>query len=242
MVSNAYPNCESRNVQVDSDLDVQDHRLAHEPIAGQRITRKIIEDLATKKYRTCRKGITFKDLQKGFSLRKTRVQRSLKHFHDRHVLFTGGDLISQGIYLIQNTNPQQYFPACIKSDIVEDLKKRSRNVQVEPTGSSLYNISNPSNQSNFPDRGDALSNVVGYQKAQSFLEVLIQLPYTQLHIHKLQLMLSIDKNYYQDLTNKAASINRAKLHEENIGRRHVTYTFSPNGRVQIAIRRQRYSI
>ena len=132
MVSNAYPNCESRNVQVDSNLDVQDHRLAHEPIAGQRITRKIIEDLATKKYRTCRKGITFKDLQKGFSLRKTRVQRSLKHFHDRHVLFTGGDLISQGIYLIQNTNPQQYSPACIKSDIVEDLKKNQEMYKLNP--------------------------------------------------------------------------------------------------------------
>ncbi len=49
-------------------------------------------------------------------------------------------------------------------------------------------------------------------------------------------MLSTDKNHYQELTNKAAPINRAKLYEENIGRRHVTYILSPNGRVEIAIR------
>jgi hypothetical protein len=29
---------------------------------------------------------------------------------------------------------------------------------------------------------------------------------------------------------------RAKVYEENIGRRHVTYTFSPNGTVAIDIR------
>ena len=53
---------------------------------------------------------------------------------------------------------------------------------------------------------------------------------------KLQLTLSLDKKYYQDMTNKVERINRAKRYEEIIGRRHVTYTFSPNGRVEIAIR------
>ncbi len=49
-------------------------------------------------------------------------------------------------------------------------------------------------------------------------------------------MLSIDKDCYQRLANKVEPINRAKRHEEHIGRRHVTYTFSPNGRVEIAVR------
>jgi hypothetical protein len=142
------------------------------------------------------------------------------------VLFTAGDLNSQGIDLLNSTNPQQYFPTCIKADILEDLKKRS-SVRVGATVSNLSNLSN---------HGDALSNAIGYQKAKSFLDILIHLPFTQLHIHKLQLILSIDREYYQELSNKAAPINRAKRHEEIIGRRHVTYTFSPNGRVLIAVR------
>ena len=148
------------------------------------------------------------------------------------VLFTAGDLTSKGIILLQNTNPQQYFPACIKADILEDLKKRTRNVHVEPT---VSNLSNP-NPSNLINCSNAISNTLGCQKAQSFLDVLIQLPFTQLHIHRLQLMLSIDKEYYQILAKKAASVNRAKRYEEHVGRRHVSYTFSPNGRIEIAVR------
>jgi hypothetical protein len=41
-------------------------------------------------------------------------------------------------------------------------------------------------------------------------------------------MLFIDKQYYKELTHNEGRINRAKIHEEIIGRRHVAYTFSPN--------------
>ena len=148
----------------------------------------------------------------------------MKHFHDDRVLFTAGDLNSQGLYLLQNTNPQQYYPSSIKADIIEDLKRRSVNAQVQPTVPNLSSY------------GNRINNALESQKAQTFLDVLIQLPFAQLHIHRLQLTLSIGKEYYQILTSKAAPVNRAKRHEEHIGRRHVTYTFSPNGRVEIAIR------
>jgi hypothetical protein len=234
-----FPYFESRkNVLLDSDPSVLDPQVAHVPIGCSRITRKTIEDLAIETYRSCGKGITIKEVQEKFSFKKTRAQRSLKHFHIRQVIFTAGDLNSQGIFLIENTNPQQYFPACLKADIVENLKKRTNNVLVQPTGSNL--IGSTLTGSNLSNHGNALSNALsnalGYQKAQSFLDVLITLPFTPLLIHKLQLMVSIDKEYYQILANKAERINRAKLYEENIGRRHVIYTFSPNGRVQIAIR------
>jgi hypothetical protein len=49
-------------------------------------------------------------------------------------------------------------------------------------------------------------------------------------------MLYIDKQYYQELTQKEGRVNRAKRHEENIGRRHVNYTLSPNGTVEIAVK------
>jgi hypothetical protein len=49
-------------------------------------------------------------------------------------------------------------------------------------------------------------------------------------------MLHIDKEYYNQLAQKESHINRAKRHEENIGRRHAKYTLSPNGSIEIAIR------
>ena len=50
-------------------------------------------------------------------------------------------------------------------------------------------------------------------------------------------MLHIDKEYYNTLIKgDERPRNRAKVHEENIGRRHVTYTFSPNGTVEVGVR------
>jgi hypothetical protein len=80
-----------------------------------------------------------------------------------------------------------------------------------------------------------LSNSVEHQKAQSFLDVLTQLPFAPPHLHKLQLMLYIDKEYYAGLKQEPRPKNRAKLYEENIGTRHVSYTFSPNGTVQVSV-------
>jgi hypothetical protein len=78
---------------------------------------------------------------------------------------------------------------------------------------------------------------IEHQKAQTFLEILIQLPFSPPYIHKLQLMLHIDKEYYNALIQgDERPRNRAKVHEENIGRKHVTYTFSPNGTVFLLTR------
>jgi hypothetical protein len=231
--SNDYSYVELRkSVLCHSKSNVPDSKVVHVSTTDLRITRKTVEDLAIEKYRYSGKGITYQDLQDRCSLKKKRAQRSLKHFHMNQVLFTAGDLTSKGIILLQNTNPQQYFPACIKADILEDIKKRSINVQVEPT---VSNLSNP-NPSKLSNCSNAISNTLGCQKAQNFLDVLIQLPFTQLHIHRLLLTLSIDKEYYQILAKKAAPVNLAKRYEEHVGRRHVTYTFSPNGRVEIAVR------
>ena len=190
-----------------------------------------LNEIATEKYKSSGYGITFEDLTTRFRIKRPQAQRSLKHFHARGILFTAVDLINQGINLIQNTNPQQYFPTCIKADIIEGFKKR-KNVQVQPTGVNLSKGSlNPSSSSRHP-----LSDNLEHQKAQSFLDVLAHLPFAPLYIHKLQLMLSIDKQYYKELAQKEGHINRAKPYEEIIGRRHVTYTFSPNGTVEIAVK------
>jgi hypothetical protein len=103
-------------------------------------------------------------------------------------------------------------------------------ILVGPTGVNLSNSSLISN------RHLPLSTNLEYQKAQSFLDILVQLRFAPLYIHKLQLRLSIDKQYYKELAQNEGRINRAKTHEEIIGRRHVTYTFSPNGTVEIAVK------
>src|SRR6185437_13047283 len=77
-------------------LNVLDRQVAHVPISGRRITRKLIEDLAIEKYRHCGKGITYQDLQDRCSFKKKTAQRSLKHFYMNQVLFTAKDLTSKG--------------------------------------------------------------------------------------------------------------------------------------------------
>ena len=57
-----------------------------------------------------------------------------------------------------------------------------------------------------------------------------------MYIHKLQLISYIDNQYYKELAQKEGSINRSELHGEIIGRRYVTYTFSLNGTVEIAVK------
>jgi hypothetical protein len=49
-------------------------------------------------------------------------------------------------------------------------------------------------------------------------------------------MLYIDKEYYNQLSQKEGHINRAKRHEEIIGRRHVNFTLSPNGTIEIDVK------
>jgi hypothetical protein len=194
------------------------------------ITKQSIERFAIQKYRACGSGITYVDIEHLFSLKKCQAQRSLKHFHRRRVLFTAQDLIGQGINLIPNKNPQEYFPTSIKSDIIENLKKRS--APVKPTGVYPTRTGLPSCSigSKFP------SNTLESDKAQSLLDFLIQLPFAPLYIHKLLLMFSIDRVYYQDLVQKEGHRNRGKVYEEIIGRRFLKYTFSPNGTVEVAVR------
>jgi hypothetical protein len=78
-----------------------------------------IEKLAIKKFRSSGYGLIFTDVQREYSIGKNHAQRSLKHLHGRKVLFTPRDLIRQGIPLLANKNPQQYFPTCNKVEIIE---------------------------------------------------------------------------------------------------------------------------
>ena len=217
-----------KSVPVQMGGSVPDYGVGH--IVGcNRISQRSIEGIAVEKFKSCGLGITFEDIQIQFRIKKPRAQRSLKHFHDKGVLFTAQSLISQGIFIIQNTNPQQYFPSCIRAEIIENLKN---SVPVEATGVNLPKDTLNQGSSSKHASSSSLEN----QKAQSFLDVLIQLQYVPLHIHKFQLTLHVNKEYYNQLPQNEGHINRAKRHEEHIGTRHVNYTLSPNGTVEIAVK------
>jgi hypothetical protein len=133
------------------------------------------------------------------------------------VLFTFRDLTRQGIRLLENKRPQQYFPSCMKAEIIENLKKRKivhNNLEFQPLTTS------------FSSRN---SNLLQNRRAQSFLDVLLLLPFTLIYIHKLQLIFSIDKR-------QIGNDRRVGSYEEIISRKYVRYTISANGTVQIAIR------
>ena len=130
------------------------------------------------------------------------------YYHAKKVLFTAEDLISQGIDYLRNTSPQRYFPAIIKADIIENLKKRTSIVPVGPTG---INLPKSVNQSSSRSSKRNVSISLENQKAQSFLDVLLHIPFVPLYIHKLELMTYIDKEYYNELSQKEGYINRAEM-------------------------------
>jgi hypothetical protein len=103
---------------------------------GKLITKKIVKSCAIEKYRANGKGITIEDMTAKCVVKKSRAQRSLKYFHSTGVLFTAKDLMREGIHLLQNRNPQEYFASCMKAEILENLKKR-KSVPVQPTGVNL---------------------------------------------------------------------------------------------------------
>ena len=211
------------NVPTTSQKNIPFDELVHTPIYPKHIPRKRLEQRALDKYRTCGKGIIFSDVVEEFLCSKEKAQSKLKRscvqWMDKRSNIHPPILFRAPI----RTIPQQYFPACIRADIIEDFKKR-KSVLVEPTGVNLSTAS--------------LSNAVKSQteKAQSFLEVLLFLPFVPPYMHKLQLLLHINKEYYSELLQKENPVNKAKVYEEIIGRRHVIYTYSSKGTVEVAIR------
>jgi hypothetical protein len=174
-----------------------------------------VEKIAIDKYRENGLGITIGDVEREFSVNKAKAQRTLKYFHEKTVLFTAKDLIAEGITILQNKSPQQYFPTCIKSEIV-----KRKSVLVKPTEVT---------SSNAP-----FSNLEE-QKAQNLLDILSSFGRSPLYIHKLQLQLSLEPMYYNDIQKDCSKYNKAKQHEEKIGTAIVKYLVYPNGKVMVFV-------
>jgi hypothetical protein len=192
------------------------------------VRKHIVEKIAIEKYRENGLGITFEDIEREFSVNKAKAQRTLKHFHERKVLFTANDLILGGITVLKNTSPQQYFPTCIKSKIVEGLSKRE-SVLVNPTG--VNHSSNPLS---------SLVPLVLNTNDQIILEtleghILPLLPTTPSYIHNIHLKLGIIPQCYVELGLPTIPGNKGKKTTEVPGTSKVDYTFYPNGTVNVEV-------
>ena len=128
-----------QNVPVQSGKSGLLGKVAHVLSTRKYISNKEIEDIAMQKYRRGGHGITFDNIRKEFSVDKGEAQRTLKYFHAKEVLFTANDLISEGIIILKNKSPQEYFPTCIKAEIIEALTKQ-KSVQVKPTGATHSSV------------------------------------------------------------------------------------------------------
>jgi hypothetical protein len=194
------------------------------------ITKDNVEKIAIDKYQENGLGITIGDIEREFSINKTKAQRTLKYFHEGDVLFTATDLIVEGITALQNKSPQQYFPTCIKAEITEDLGKR-KSVLVDPTGVDL--LAPPSSSSKSTSHPSNDLDIVN-QTLEGY--VLPLLPKAPIFLHNFHFKIGIDPECYLDLDLPYYAKNNGKCHSENIGTSHVDYVFYPNGTVDIHVR------
>jgi len=154
----------------------------------------------------------------------------LKFSHGKNILFTGNDLMSEGIDLLSNRNPQQYFSTSIKANIIENLSKR-KNVLVNPTGARHYSSSlfskGPLSNCMQPTIYDYLDYVV--------LPLLLTVPP---NIHNMHSNTKIIPGCYfepniQDLPDVPG--NKGRQLSEVIGKSMVLYTFYPSGAVIVEV-------
>jgi hypothetical protein len=182
------------------------------------ISNKEMETSAMQKYRRGGHGLTFDDVRKEFSVNKDEAQRRLKYFHAKEVLFTANDLISEGIIVLKNKSPQEYFPTCIKAEIIAALTKQ-KNVQVNPSEVTHSSVLTSS---------DSID-----QTLEDY--VLPLLPEAPLHIHNIHLKTKISTECYLELSLSPKPGNNGKRYSEIVGTSSIDYTLYPNGTVIVEV-------
>jgi hypothetical protein len=120
--SNKSENSKDSNNTLQVDNKFTPLVLAAQELFGRNyISTEEMTELATNHYRTKKaKGITFEYLiENGLAKHKKQAQDTLKYHLRKETLFTLGD-----------KRPQQYYPAAIKSEIMENVGK---NTPIHPT-------------------------------------------------------------------------------------------------------------
>jgi hypothetical protein len=206
---------QSRNVPIQSAGIVPKDELVRTSILSKRISKKKIQQLAIQKCRTCGQGIDFSDVMKcGCS--KNKAQRILKDCCQQGILFRSP----------KRTNPQRYYPSALKADILEKLKQKGNvPIQLTEVMSSKAFLSEVTSS----NTNSSTSSNLKDHKAQNLLDALYLFGHSPLYIHKLQLQVSLEPMYYNDIQKNCLKYNKAKPHQERIGKAVVKYLVYPNG-------------
>jgi hypothetical protein len=184
---------------------------------------KEIESIAIESYRSNGKGIAFATLlEKGIAHSKKQAQNTLKYHVRTGVLFA-----------LTNTRPQQYYPTCLKSEI---MKAKLQNYTNERIGVPFSVISHYS----LLAKGSAavaaapLSQCCKYIRIHTLEDyVLPLLPEAPLFLHNLRFKTKIVKECYSELNLRYHKKNNGKYHQGIIGKTMVEYILYANGTVDI---------
>ena len=188
-----------------------------------------VEKLAVEKYKKNGKGITFNDLIScGVALHKEQAQTTLKH------CLRSGDL-----FTISPHKPQEYYPTCLRAEILKHKMSKNIPVGVTGVGYSRANILDNGNNNgcsgnNSNNKNSSSAHCIEFIPSQS-LEgyILPLLPAAPLHIHRMQFWLKVVPGCYNVLDLPQAKGNKAKEHVEVIGKVRVSYNFYSNGTVMV---------
>jgi hypothetical protein len=183
-----------------------------------------IQKMAVDKYTKNGQGLTFNDLvHAGMASNKKQSQITLKYYHNKGILFT-----------TSSHKPQQYFPTCIKSEVLK--AKIAKNIPIGVTGVGCPAASHSSSSSNSrainnDSATSSIQDIVANQSLQGY--VLPLLPSAPLFIHKMQFKLKVVPECYNELNLAIGKGNKGKEHVEVIGKVRVYYRFYANGTVMV---------
>ena len=212
----------SENRPNDVSENIPSNQLVHRYVKGKWIRPRELKELARKKYYINGKGITFFDVIAEYRCSKPKAQLRLKNACKEKIDKNGKK--SSILFTLDNerTNPQQYYPSCIKATIIEN----KRNRPIDPTGVSYNNKA-----SNYP-----LKNAIEHQMVDYFLTQLLLLPFEHLNMHNIHLWTIINKSHYEEIKLKPYSDeNKTRIIRERIGVREVIYHLNKKGSIQIEI-------
>ncbi len=217
-IAENMPIDDRQNIPLDV-LGQYDRNHYKSPISHRRYTKaKCIEDLGINKFRQNGQGICFKDLlSSGVAKHKQQAQATLKHCLRSNILFTP-----------YNRKPQQYYPTCLKSEILSKIIPVGA-IGVGLSRPPLFQRNSMDKRSTDSDHGldpGIVQTLEGY--------VLPLLPEFPLHIHKMHFKIRVSPECYQEIVLPANRWNKGKEHEELIGRTLVRYRFYANGTVVVS--------
>ena len=209
------------------------NELVHGQKRGRWIPDKLLEELALKTYKENGNGITFKHVIEGFRCSKGKAQRKLKNACIEKVDKNG----KKGSILFrlnnERTNPQRYFPSCIKAEVIGSV----RNKQIR-----LLNTTGVDHNKDrlFPPHYPLHNAIENQMTSSAFLTQLSLLPWQPLNMHNIHLWTIIDKSHYEEIFLKPWPYNETKIQVERIGVREVTFKFHKKGSIEIAISCSKY--